>query len=267
MLSRPRVPRVQRSTLVLIVAVAALAFPLGALAVHQFDDVPTGASFHDDVEALVAHGITSGCQTDPPLYCPSSPVTRGQMAQFLNRLGSLDGTTPPSVDAATLQGSLPSVGSLLLVGSTNAQDPTTVESFTVDAPGPGTLLIEVMGNIWIDADASSASSLTTRVNWGICTTPNASDSCGDTYWDTHYQDADNVSSNNATPGSGRARTVEVSAAGPQTFYVNAETLASTTVFNLYSTWAVVTFVPGDSALSVTSPLPLGPAESETRQTD
>jgi len=27
--------------------------------------------------------LTGGCHTDPPLYCPASPNTRGQMAVFL----------------------------------------------------------------------------------------------------------------------------------------------------------------------------------------
>jgi hypothetical protein len=99
MIPRPRFPRVSRSTLVLVLAVAALAFPLGVLATHQFPDVPTGASYHDDVEALVEAGITTGCGGGN--YCPTAAVTRGSMAQFLNRLGSLDGTTEPSVNAAT----------------------------------------------------------------------------------------------------------------------------------------------------------------------
>lgn len=100
MIPRPRVPHVRRSTVVLVLAVAALAFPLGALANHQFTDVPTDASYHDDVEALVAAGVTSGCGGGK--YCPGNAVTRGQMAQFLNRLGALDGQTP-SVNAATAQ--------------------------------------------------------------------------------------------------------------------------------------------------------------------
>lgn len=101
MIPRPRTPHVRRSTLVLILAVAALAFPLGALANHQFSDVATGASYHDDVEALVDAGITSGCGDGK--YCPGNAVTRGQMAQFLNRLGSLDGASTPSVNARTAQ--------------------------------------------------------------------------------------------------------------------------------------------------------------------
>jgi hypothetical protein len=101
MIPRPRAPRVRRSTIALILTVAALAFPLGVLANHQFNDVPTAASYHDDVEALVDAGITTGCGGGN--YCPGQAVTRGQMAQFLNRLGSLDGDSDPSVNARTAQ--------------------------------------------------------------------------------------------------------------------------------------------------------------------
>ena len=102
MIPSPRFPRLRRPTFVLVVAIAALAFPLGVLANHQFSDVPTGASYHDDVEALVNAGVTTGCGGGE--YCPTDSVTRGQMAQFLNRLGNLDGNTAPSVDADELDG-------------------------------------------------------------------------------------------------------------------------------------------------------------------
>ena len=102
MIPSPRFPRLRRSTFVLVVAIAALAFPLGVLANHQFSDVPTGASYHDDVEALVNAGVTTGCGGGE--YCPTDSVTRGQMAQFLNRLGNLDGNSAPSVDADELDG-------------------------------------------------------------------------------------------------------------------------------------------------------------------
>ena len=99
-----RVPRPSRPILLTIAVTVMLALPAGiVLASHQFDDVPTGSSIHDDVEAIANAGVTSGCQTDPPLYCPNDPVTRGQMAQFMNRLGALDGQTP-SVNADQLDG-------------------------------------------------------------------------------------------------------------------------------------------------------------------
>jgi hypothetical protein len=34
---------------------------------------------------LSASGITAGCQTSPPLYCPNAPLTRAQMAVFLSK--------------------------------------------------------------------------------------------------------------------------------------------------------------------------------------
>ena len=49
-----------------------------------FDDVPcTGGIFDSWIEDLAGLGITGGCQANPPLYCPSNPVTRAQMAIFL----------------------------------------------------------------------------------------------------------------------------------------------------------------------------------------
>lgn len=53
-----------------------------APAVATFTDVPTSHPFFRFVEALAAAGITGGCGAG--LYCPNSPVTRGQMAVFLS---------------------------------------------------------------------------------------------------------------------------------------------------------------------------------------
>ena len=78
-----RPPRRRRLGVVVGVAIFVLIAPALALANHQFNDVATGASYHDDVEALVGAGITSGCGGGN--YCPGSAVNRGQMAQFLNR--------------------------------------------------------------------------------------------------------------------------------------------------------------------------------------
>ena len=49
----------------------------------RFNDVPTSHPFFRYVEALAAAGVTGGCSTNPPNYCPDAPVTRGQMAVFL----------------------------------------------------------------------------------------------------------------------------------------------------------------------------------------
>ncbi len=53
--------------------------------------------FEQDIEWLAAAGITSGCSVTK--YCPSEPVTRGQMAAFLHRaLGGIIASDPHTID-------------------------------------------------------------------------------------------------------------------------------------------------------------------------
>ncbi|HVF65023.1 MAG TPA: S-layer homology domain-containing protein [Casimicrobiaceae bacterium] len=56
-----------------------------APASSQFADVPLSHPFANYIHKLSSLGITSGCATGPLRYCPESPVTRGQMAAFLER--------------------------------------------------------------------------------------------------------------------------------------------------------------------------------------
>jgi hypothetical protein len=52
----------------------------------MFDDVDVasvGLPFCHFIEEFAALGITGGCSTTPPLFCPDNYVTRGQMAVFL----------------------------------------------------------------------------------------------------------------------------------------------------------------------------------------
>jgi hypothetical protein len=61
----------------------ALDLPVGTPGVFVDDD---GSVFESDIEALAEAGVTRGC--NPPTnnrFCPDDPVTRGQMAAFLNR--------------------------------------------------------------------------------------------------------------------------------------------------------------------------------------
>ena len=54
--------------------------------VSVFDDI-SDTSFVADIIWLAEQGITRGCSTDN--YCPDDPITRGQMAAFLNRARDL----------------------------------------------------------------------------------------------------------------------------------------------------------------------------------
>jgi subtilisin family serine protease len=56
---------------------------------QRFNDVPSTNPFYAHIEEMAVRQITLGCQGSPPLYCPTSAVTRGQMAAFLVRAFNL----------------------------------------------------------------------------------------------------------------------------------------------------------------------------------
>jgi hypothetical protein len=67
------------------------AFTPSACTTAPFPDVPCSSPFAAWVQELVARGITAG----GGLYCPTSPVTREQMAVFLLKTREGAGLTPP----------------------------------------------------------------------------------------------------------------------------------------------------------------------------
>lgn len=70
------------------VTVAASAFKVmeeGSTSVVPFTDVPPTDPYFDYISLMSSYGITAGCQASPPLYCPSTPVTRAEMAVFVVR--------------------------------------------------------------------------------------------------------------------------------------------------------------------------------------
>jgi uncharacterized repeat protein (TIGR01451 family) len=56
---------------------------------QRFNDVPPEHPFYAHIEEMAVLGITLGCSANPPLYCPTSTVTRAQMAAFLVRAFNL----------------------------------------------------------------------------------------------------------------------------------------------------------------------------------
>jgi uncharacterized repeat protein (TIGR03803 family) len=59
-----------------------------------FPDVPCPSLFAPWIEELAAEGVTGGCGGGD--YCPSSPVTRAQMAAFLLKIEHGSAYTPPA---------------------------------------------------------------------------------------------------------------------------------------------------------------------------
>jgi hypothetical protein len=56
---------------------------------QRFNDVPPSNPFYAYIEEMAVRGITTGCSSSPPLYCPGDTVTRAQMAAFLVRAFNL----------------------------------------------------------------------------------------------------------------------------------------------------------------------------------
>ncbi len=64
-----------------------------------FADVPETYWAFPWIERLYAAGLTGGCTTSPLNYCPTLPVTRAEMAVFLERGLHGNSFTPPNVPA------------------------------------------------------------------------------------------------------------------------------------------------------------------------
>lgn len=99
--------------------------------VTRFSDVPSWHTFHDEVEALAASGITSGCGGGR--FCPGDVVTRGQMAAFLDRALGLPNS---SMRFADTRGHLfeANIAALARAGITQGCNPPTNTRFCPDRP-------------------------------------------------------------------------------------------------------------------------------------
>ena len=78
------VTRAQMAVFVLRAKCGATYVP-NAPAVATFSDVPTSHPQFRYIEKLATLGITGGCASGPLRYCPTSPVSRAQMAVFIER--------------------------------------------------------------------------------------------------------------------------------------------------------------------------------------
>src|SRR5205823_6139848 len=66
-------------------------------ATQRFNDVPPSNPFYAFIDRMAVLQITLGCGSNPPIYCPSDPVLRQQMAAFVIRgIGEFNPPTPPT---------------------------------------------------------------------------------------------------------------------------------------------------------------------------
>jgi hypothetical protein len=156
--------------------------------------------------------------------------------------------------------SLPAVGQIPLGGVGGSLSAFTLNQFTVMAPGPGYLEVSVIGQYWLDADATSSSSLYAFFYMELNTLPATISQ----FIDFDYVDPDNASESNSTHGFTLNNVYYVASAGPNVFYVNAQNSFVPYSIHLYSgTRAVVRFFPAQ--LPVSSPTPATPSTQRSQQ--
>ncbi len=159
---------------------------------------------------------------------------------------------------------LPAIGQVELSGSTNSTTPAELARFTVNAPGAGYLYVQVTGQWWLDADATSSSSLADFFLMGLCDAPASSVTCEGTWTDYNYVDPDNVSANNSTHAFTITRIITLGSGGPVTLFLNAAVTTPSHQLTLYpQVVATAMFFP--AALSVTNPAPPVPTSQRSGQ--
>lgn len=159
-------------------------------------------------------------------------------------------STAAALSAASFPALSPGVARTSLDFSQTSATIDTADTVTVVVPGPGTLVIEVQGQLHFDLDSTDDNASHGWMRLSICDAPNTEDlaDCGDSRTNVNYQDPDDFTNSNATPGVSTARVVNVTEAGSRTFYIN--TIQSSTSFDLndWNTYALVTYLPGPNSL-------------------
>ncbi|MFG0334619.1 MAG: S-layer homology domain-containing protein, partial [Maioricimonas sp. JB049] len=92
-----------------------------------------GSPFVDDITQLVKSGITKGCNPpDNTKFCPSSPVTRGQMATFLVRALNLPAASSSFSDVSPTYPHRNDIAALAAAGITKGCNPPDNTKFCPD---------------------------------------------------------------------------------------------------------------------------------------
>jgi hypothetical protein len=110
------------------------ALGLSSSSIDFFGD-DDGTTFEADINSLAAAGISRGC--NPPVndrYCPEDPVTRGQMAAFINRALGLSSSSTDFFlddDGTTFEAD---INALAAAGVTRGCNPPENDRFCPEDP-------------------------------------------------------------------------------------------------------------------------------------
>lgn len=125
-----------------VIALAAALFVVVPRSDAVAQELPPGGTFIDDdgsvhegfIEAVAAESITAGCNTAGTRYCPSSAVTRAQMATFLVRALGIPATGVDAFDDDTGTVHEPNINAVAAAGITSGCDTSNARRFCPEDP-------------------------------------------------------------------------------------------------------------------------------------
>ncbi|MGH8912496.1 MAG: S-layer homology domain-containing protein, partial [Acidimicrobiia bacterium] len=115
-----------------------------------------GHLFEHDIAVLAAFGVTKGC--NPPTnsrFCPDEPVSRDQMATFLDRVHDIfysPGTTIPPTTPTT-SGTLPPGSTVTTAADTTTTTAAPTTTTTTLAPPPSGAYLEENGVVVMEVES------------------------------------------------------------------------------------------------------------------
>jgi hypothetical protein len=216
----------------------------GRVAWSDISGMPSGIADGDDVGVGDITGVTvsgglagGGDSGDIAISLPNSAITSDLIQD-----GAIQ-TTDLALEACPAGARI----SLNSIAKDCSTAPTLLDSFVVNVPAPGYLMVTINGRYLYNIDATTTSSITNQLTLGLDTVAGL---LGANSYDFYHMDPDNVSSSNMVwPFT---LSLFEAVAGPsKSYFVNARTTVPGANLSLYSgSHALIWYFP--AALNVTT---------------
>jgi len=153
----------------------------------RFGDVLNNHPFFTQIDAVAAAGITAGCTAGPPpLFCPDAPITRGQMAVFVETslsaappacTGTMFADVSPALLGPTLCNLIEDFANRGITGGCAVNDPATPANEARFCPD-GTVTRKQMA-VFLEAALGNPANVCSNIRFGdVNTTTMTEAQCG-----------------------------------------------------------------------------------------
>jgi hypothetical protein len=207
--------------------------------------------------ALVAAGLGALAVNIPHSFSSGQVISAAQLTANFAAVKTAVDTLETKVAALEGPTGRSSAGSrTLTLGNTTSTGPAELGRFSVTLPGPGRLIVRVSGLAFINVDSGTTSSITESFGVGLCdaTAVSTVASCEGSYNTYFMSDPDNASFSDVNRTFVLERTVNITAAGSRTFFVNGQT--SVAIYELRISGnprANLLFIPAANDLTISQP--------------